>query len=165
MGLDGVVDGIEVLGWVVVFAEKGDGMIGGEAGGLGAKGGVFGDVQAVVEISGGQEDIERKVFARGELAGVENHALDVLEVVCGVSIFLGGEESAEEGDPVGIHKLREKLDFDSPVEVVGRDGVGEPDSIVRLKKIKVVGFHEPGGDLENDGASVAFPDFVRGPEV
>jgi len=101
VGLDGVVDGVEVLIGVVVFAEEADGVIGSETGGLGAEGGVFGNVEAVVKVGGGEEDIEREVFGCGEVAGVEDDTLDVLEIVGGIAFFPGGEEGAEEGDPVG----------------------------------------------------------------
>ena len=63
--------------------------------------GVFGDVDAIVEIGGREEDFEREAFDFSKTASVEDDALDMLEVVSGISFFLGGEKSAENKGPVG----------------------------------------------------------------
>lgn len=62
--------------------------------------GVFGDVDAIVEISGWEEDLEREPFGFSKTASVEDNALDMLAVVSGISFFLGGEKSAEKNGPV-----------------------------------------------------------------
>jgi len=51
-------------------------------------GGVLGNVDAVVKVGGGEEDIEREAFNCGEVTGVQDDALDVLGVVGGIAFSL-----------------------------------------------------------------------------
>ena len=85
---NGVVNGVEMLGGIVVFFEGLDCVVGGETGSLGTLGGVLGNVNAVVEVGGGEENLERKAFNCGEVSGVEDDTLDVLGIVCGISFSL-----------------------------------------------------------------------------
>ena len=89
MGFDGVMDGVEVFGRVVVLAKKSDGVVGGELRGLRSLGGVFSNMNAIVEIGSGEEDFESEVLGFREATGVEDYALNVLEVVCGIAFVLG----------------------------------------------------------------------------
>jgi hypothetical protein len=70
VGLDGVVNVVEVLGGVGHFAEELDSVVGGEERCLGALRRVFGNMNAIVEPSGGKKNFESKVFDLCESAGV-----------------------------------------------------------------------------------------------
>lgn len=112
MGADGVMNGLEVNPGIIGLAEKGDGLIGGNRGSTAPLGGVFGDGNAIVQVGGGEEDVEREIFGLGEASGVHHHPFNMGWIVSGVAVGLGGQKIAEDFDP-------EWFTIHGPVELQG----------------------------------------------
>lgn len=71
---------------------------------------------------------------------------------------------------VGIHSdscvgVICELEGDLAVQVVGRDGLGEPDSVLRFEELEAVGLHEAGCDLENDGFAMFSSYFMSNADI
>ena len=57
------------------------------------------------------------------------------------------------------------LDRDLTVQVVGRDGFGEPDSVLGFEELEAVGLHEAGCDFENDGLAMFSSNFMSTADI